>query len=196
VLVLPSFFTAGANMVPRMKPTERQPPALNGNVTHGDTLLKQAVSKLGKKALDGRTTLAKELETERRELISALGGLSEVSPQEMAIVEMIAMKRVRRKPIQQWALLNRGRLFDRRKRSLVPIALQLEQLEESEVRLLKELGLKRRAKQLPSLTEYLNGNGKKAMELSTAHSSPTAVTAQVHAPDGSEPGQDAKEGEA
>jgi hypothetical protein len=149
------------HMATDMNDAEPPQPALNGNVTHGDTLLKKAVSKLGSRALDGRSTLAKELGEERRELIQALGGPTEVSPQEMAIVEMIAQKRIRRKPIAQWALLNRDRLFDRRKRSLVPIALQLEQLEESEVRLLKELGLKRRARQLPSLTEYLN-TGKAA----------------------------------
>jgi hypothetical protein len=147
-------------MATNMMPEESQQSVLNGNVTHGDTLLKKAVKELGVRAIDGRTSLAKELEAERRELISALGGPSEVSPQELAIVEMIAMKRVRRKPIAQWALLNRDRLFDRRKRALAPIAVQLEQLEESEVRLLKELGLKRRAKQLPSLSEYLS-NGKR-----------------------------------
>jgi hypothetical protein len=129
--------------------------ALNGNVTHGNALLKKAVSKLGSRALDGRSTLAIELKEERQELIQALGGPTEVSPQEMAIIEMIAQKRIRRKPIAQWALLNRDALFNRRKRSLAPIALQLEQLEESEVRLLKELGLKRRAKQVASLSDYL-----------------------------------------
>ena len=154
-----------------MKPDESQPQALNGKVTHGDTLLKKAVKELGTKALDGRSTLAIELKEERRELIQALGGPSEISPQEMAIVEMIAMKRIRRKPIQEWALLNRDRLFDRRKRSLAPIALQLEQLEESEVRLLKELGLKRRAKQLPSLAAYLDK--KQDQEQETAGQQPT-----------------------
>src|SRR5262249_48846365 len=114
-----------------MTDAESPSSALNGNVTHGDTLLKKAVKELGARAIDGRTTLAKELEAERRELVTALGGESEVSPQEMAIVDMIAMKRIRRKPIAQWALLNRDRLFDRRKRTLAPIALQLEQLEES-----------------------------------------------------------------
>jgi hypothetical protein len=49
--------------------------------------------------------------------------------------------------------------------SMIPICLQLEQMEESEVRLLKELGLERRAKQLPSLTEYLSANGKAAPPL-------------------------------
>jgi hypothetical protein len=182
-------------MVPSMKPTEPHPSALNGNVTHGDALLKKAVKELGARAIDGRTSLAKELEGERRELISALGGPSEVSPQELAIVEMIAMKRVRRKPIAQWALLNRERLLDRRKRSLVPIALQLEQLEESEVRLLKELGLKRRAKPLPSLTDYLNGNSE-ATKFSMGHASPSAGTAHLHAPlGGSDPVQDVEDGD-
>lgn len=125
--------------------------ALNGNVTHGDTLLKKAVKELGTRALDGRTALAKELAEERRKLILALGRPTEVSPQEMAIIDMIAQKRIRRKPVAHWALLNRDRLFDRRKRKMVPIALELEQMEESEVRLLKELGLKRRAKPVQSL---------------------------------------------
>lgn len=144
------------------KTSEETPPsALNGNVTHGDTLLKRAVKELGAKALDGRSTLAIELKQERRELIAALGGPSDISPQEMAIIEMIAMKRIRRKPIQEWVLLNRDRLFDRRKGVVRQILLQVEALEESEVKLLKELGLKRKPKQV-SLSDYLNGNGTKS----------------------------------
>lgn len=155
------------------KTSEESPPsALNGNVTHGDTLLKKAVKELGTKALDGRSVLAIELKQERRELIEALGGPSEISPQELAIIEMIAMKRIRRKPIQEWALLNREALFNRRNKCLAPIALQLEQLEESEVRLLKELGLKRKPKQV-SLSDYLNGNGK------TKPSAPASPSAGV-----------------
>ncbi len=138
-----------------MTPDKPQHPGLNKNVTHGDTLLKRAVLKLGTKALDGRSTLALEIKQEQRELVAALGGSDDISPQEMCIVHMIAMKRIRRKPIAEWALMNRGKLFDRRKRALAPILLQLETLEANEVALLKELGLKRRAKQLPDLQSYL-----------------------------------------
>ena len=173
-------------MATNAKPTEPDPSALNGNVTHGDTLLKKAVKELGTKALDGRSVLAIELKQERRELIAALGGPEEISPQEMAIVEMIAMKRIRRKPIQEWALLNRDALFNRRNKCLAPIALQLEQLEESEVRLLKELGLKRRARQLPSLSDYLN-NGK-----AKPSPAPSAPPAPVPSSNGSEPGQESE----
>jgi hypothetical protein len=51
-----------------MTPTEGDESALHYKVTHGDTLLKKAVKELGARAIDGRTTLAKELEAERREL--------------------------------------------------------------------------------------------------------------------------------
>lgn len=109
---------------------------------HGLSTLKRAVKELGARALDGRTTLAKELDAERQDLIHALGGANDVSPQELALINMIAQKRIRRKPATIWALLNREKLFDRRKRALCPLALQLETLEEAEARLLEKLGLK------------------------------------------------------
>lgn len=146
-------------MVPGMTDTESSKKPKRRYTKHGFAASNKIVSTLGYKAVDGRSALAIELKAERRELIQALGGPSEISPQELAIIDMIAMKRIRRKPIQEWALLNRDALFNRRNKCLAPIALQLEQLEESEVRLLKELGLKRRAKQLPSLSDYL-ANGK------------------------------------
>lgn len=124
-------------------------------VKHGLTPVIKAVQGFDPKALDGRTALAKELIQERNGLIAALGGPEEVSPQELAIIDMIASKRVRRRIAAQWALLNRGKLFDRRKKKLAPIALELEQLEDAEVRLLKELGLKRRAKPVDSLGDML-----------------------------------------
>lgn len=130
------------------------------------------------KALDGRTALAKELLQERNELIAALGGSGEVSPQELAIIDMIASKRARRRIATQWALLNRSKLLDRRKKRLAPIALELEQMEESEVRLLKELGLKRRAKPVVSLGDMLakaQQKGQKSAPASPPTNEPSAA---------------------
>ena len=134
------------------------------NVTHGLGVLKTAVKRLGKRTLDGRTTLAKELAAEAQELISALGGPSEVFPQELTLIRMISEKRIRRRIASQWALLNPDKLFDRRKRSFAPLALQLEQLEESEARLLEKLGLKRRARQVPNLADYLTKKREPSLE--------------------------------
>ena len=124
---------------------------------HGLTTLKRAIKALGSRVLDQRTTLAKELAEECRELVNALGGETEVSPQERSIIEMIAQKRVRRRIASQWALLNRDRLFNRKKMKLAPICLELEQLEDSEAKLLDKLGLKRRSKPVTSLADLLAG---------------------------------------
>lgn len=59
------------------------------STTHGLGVLKRAVKELGARALDNRTSLAKELQAEREELMQALGGESEVSPQERAIIQMM-----------------------------------------------------------------------------------------------------------
>ncbi len=145
---------------------------------HGLTPVIKAVQGFDPKALDGRTALAKELIQERNGLIAALGGPEEVSPQELAIIDMIAQKRVRRRVASQWALLNRDKLFDRRKRKMAPIALELEQMEEAEVRLLKELGLKRRAKPVVSLGYMLaqaKQNGPKSSPASPPLSEPSVA---------------------
>jgi hypothetical protein len=92
--------------------TESDDAPLHGNVTHGGSVMKKAVKALASRAIDGRTSLAKELEAEQRELIAALGGASEISPQQKRIIEIIAQKRLRRWPVAQWALLNRDRLFN------------------------------------------------------------------------------------
>lgn len=112
-----------------MKLTEFRPSLLNVTVTHRDRFRKKAVKELGTKALDERSVLATELKQERRELNEVLGGPSEISSQEMAIIEMIAMKRIRRKPIQEWALLNRDALFNRRNKCLALSPFSLNNLK-------------------------------------------------------------------
>jgi hypothetical protein len=53
-------------------------------------------------------------------------------------------------------LLNRDRLFNRKKMKMAPIALELEALEESEARLLDKLGLKKRARAVKTISQLLN----------------------------------------
>lgn len=122
---------------------------------HGLGTLKRAMKELGSHTIDGRTTLAKELAVECRELVNALGRAGEVSQQEKALIEMIAEKRIRRRIALQWASLNRDRLFNRKKMKLAPIDVELERLEESEARLLDKLGLKRRAKPVKGIAALL-----------------------------------------
>lgn len=56
-------------MVAGKTPTEPKQSALNGNVSHGASLLKSAVFALSAKTVDERSVLALELKTERAELL-------------------------------------------------------------------------------------------------------------------------------
>jgi hypothetical protein len=120
----------------------------------GIVALEFLMKRAGLGQIDGRSQVARELAREVQELVDALGGGGALSPQKLALVRMIASKRVRRRLAEQWALEHRDQLFDRRKRRLHPLILQLEQLEESEVRLLEKLGLERVAKRV-GLVELL-----------------------------------------
>jgi hypothetical protein len=112
----------------------------------GGVALEFLMKRAGLGQIDGRSLLARELAADMKELMEALGGREALSPQKLALVKMIASKRARRRLAEEWALQNREQLFDRRRRRLLPLALQLEQLEESEARLLDKLGLERVAK--------------------------------------------------
>lgn len=48
--------------------------------------------------------------------------------------------------------------MNHRKRALRPVVLQRQQLADALARLMTQLGLERKAKQLPSLSEYLSNN--------------------------------------
>lgn len=169
---------AATTELPSATPAKSKQGAKRRYQKHGLTSVVKAVNGFDPKDLDGRTTLAKELLQERNSLIAALGGPEEVSPQELAIIDMIAQKRARRRIAAQWVLLNRDKLFDRRKKKLAPIAIELEQMEESEVRLLKELGLKRRAKPVVSLGDMLakaQQKGQKSAPASPPVNEPSAA---------------------
>ena len=55
--------------------------------SHGMNTLKQAVSTLGRRTVDKRTTVGKQLAAWRSDLLADLGGIEAVSTQELALVE-------------------------------------------------------------------------------------------------------------
>lgn len=165
-------------------PDESLQSALNGNVKHGNALLKRAARELGKKVLDQRTRQAKQLASIQSGLIMALGGDSAVSPQERIIVELIANKIQRWKPVAVWAQENAEKLLNRRNKTMASVEKELDRMENSIAQNLEKIGLGRRAKQVLSLSDYLNG--AKVTKPSPAPASPSAVVAQVHSTGGSE----------
>ena len=122
---------------------------------HGLTTLKQAVKGLGGRVIDRRTTLGKALRKWRADLIQDLGGKETISTQQEALVDLAVKSKLILDSIDAWLLTQRS-LVNARKRSLLPAVRERQQLADGLARYLGQLGLERRTKEVPSLTEYLN----------------------------------------
>jgi len=128
---------------------------------HGLTRLKHAVNTLGNRAIDRRTTIGKALAAWRFELLTDLGGIEAVSTQELALVEEAVKTKLILDSVDAW-LLTQPTLIHKRNRSVLPAVRDRQALVSTLRGLLGDLGLKRRAKAMPSLGEYLatrGGNG-------------------------------------
>lgn len=129
------------------------------NTQHSLTLMKRALKAGGARALDRRTRVSKALDHWRDQLISDLGGPEQISTQQRAIINVAVKTKLLLDSVDAW-LLQQPSLINLRKRAVHPVVLQRQQLADSLIRAMVQLGLERRAKVLPSLSEYLNGNSK------------------------------------
>jgi hypothetical protein len=116
--------------------------------------LKQSVKTLGKRALDQPTTVAKSLMQWRAELIRDLAGPETVSKQQAVVIELAVKTHLLSQSIDNW-LLQQKSLVNVRKKSVLPVVRERQQLADSLARLLGQLGFDRKAKPLPRLEEYV-----------------------------------------
>lgn len=149
------------------------------NLQHGISLMKRALKAGGARTLDRRTRVSKALDQWRDQLVSDLGGSEQISTQQRAIINVAVKTKLLLDSVDAW-LLQQPSLINLRKRSVHPVVLQRQQLADSLIRAMVQLGLERKAKVLPSLTEYLNGSNKE--KPAPAPASPSAVAAQEHTP--------------
>jgi hypothetical protein len=126
--------------------------------SHGMNALKRAVSTLGRRTIDKRTTVGKQLAAWRSDLLADLGGAESVSTQELALVEEAVKVKLLLNSTAGW-MLSQPCLVDKRKRALVPVVRDYQALVNVLRGLLTDLGLKRRARELPSLARYLASKG-------------------------------------
>lgn len=121
---------------------------------HGLNTLKKAVRVLGGRAIDRRTAIGRALEDWRHSLLSDLGGIDQTSTQQRQIVDLAVKSKLILDSIDAWLVIQPS-LVNRRKRALLPVVLQRQQLADALARYMGQLGLERRARPVPSLTEYL-----------------------------------------
>jgi hypothetical protein len=105
--------------------------------------LKAAVKTLGSRAIDRRTVLGRALTQWRAEIVQALGGLDAVSPQQLAIIDQATTTKLLLDSVNSW-LVTQPSLVNARKRSLIPVVQQRQQLADALVRYMSLLGLERR----------------------------------------------------
>ncbi|MBI3782801.1 MAG: hypothetical protein HY270_05300 [Deltaproteobacteria bacterium] len=129
--------------------------------THGTKGLKRAVQVLGSRTIDKRTSVGKALAAWRAYLLADLGGIENVTTQELALVEEAVKTKLILDSVDAW-LLSQPSLIAKKTRGVLPAVRDRQALVSTLRGLLGDLGLKRRSKAEPSLNDYLadkaNGN--------------------------------------
>ena len=121
---------------------------------HGLHVLKVVVKARGFGSIDGRTAAARALLSFRAELITALGGEAELSPQQRKLVDLAARASLYVDHVDAWLTEQRS-LVNHRNRTLLPALVQRQALAEHLAKLLDRLGLERRTQKVPDLHDYL-----------------------------------------
>jgi hypothetical protein len=104
----------------------------------------------------------------RSAILNDLGGETNVSSMELAIVEMAAKTHLMLASVDQF-LLAQTSLINKSKRQLFPVVLQRQTLADALARYMGQLGLKRRAKPTASLADYLATRSRGPTEASPAN---------------------------
>jgi len=107
---------------------------------HGLNALKVRVKVRGLNAIDRRTNEARGLLRRRGGLIASLGGEANVSVQQLAVIDIIIRTMLYVDSLDAW-LMGQPSLVNARRRTVLPVLLQRQQMADSLVRHLQTLGL-------------------------------------------------------
>jgi hypothetical protein len=105
-------------------------------------------------AIDRRTVVARALLTWRSDLVQDLGGPDGVSSQKRALLDLACQTKLLLDSVDAW-LLEQPTLINARRRTVLPVVLQRQQLADALARYLQALGLERRTPIRSALVEYV-----------------------------------------
>ncbi len=125
---------------------------------HGLVTLKYAVRRLGGRAIDQRTRVGKRLAAWRADLVRDLGG--EVSTQQAAVIDLAVRTRLLLDSVDTW-LLSQPSLVNLRRRALLPVVRDRQQLGDALARYMQQLGLERRPKPVTDLKAFIASRAPK-----------------------------------
>jgi hypothetical protein len=143
---------------------------------HGLTAPMVRVKLRGFGALDRRMAGAREAMAFRRELVAALGGDADLSPQKRRLVELAARAALLLDAVDAWVFEQRS-VVNMRTRALLPVVVQRQALAEHLAKLLDRLGLDRIPKQVTDLTTYVRERyGEEQSPVANDAASPAAAS--------------------
>jgi hypothetical protein len=117
--------------------------------------LKKAVAMLGNRTMPPKSTaLGRELRAWRAALVSDLGGVETVSTQQEALIDLAVRSKLMVDSIDAY-VLGMPSPVDKRHRRLWPVVRERQSLVAQLQSLLRDLGLERKAKEVPSLAAYI-----------------------------------------
>jgi hypothetical protein len=135
------------------KPDHEQPRAYH---KHGLNTAKTALKEWGSRAIDLRTRAGRSLLAWREQLIDDLGGIEQVSAQQLTVLELAARTKILLDGIDAW-LFEQPSLINKRERRLFAVVKERQQLADSLARYMGQLGLERRGK-IYDLSDYVVEN--------------------------------------
>jgi hypothetical protein len=137
-----------------VQPTRRR--RHRGYAKSGFYALKATLKQLGPRVIDKRTGIGKALARWRDDLIADLGG--DPSTAQRQLIELATRTKLLLDSVDAW-LLTQPSLVNARRKALLPVVRERQQLADSLAKYLAQLGLERRARPVPSLADYLGANG-------------------------------------
>jgi hypothetical protein len=117
------------------------------------TALKGLVKIQGLWEIDKRSLAARHLFRWKKQLVAALGGEGEISPQRMCLVDLAVRTRLFVESLDAF-LVGEKSLMNGKAKSVLPVLMQRQTLADSLTKILKTLGLNRQHGKILSLKEY------------------------------------------
>jgi hypothetical protein len=159
------------------KPGRSGPPGNRNAEKHGFNALKDAISRVGNRAIDGRYRTGRELKRWKLDLVADLGGTDSVSTAQMAVIDLAVKSKLLLDSIDAW-LLTQPTLINKRAKALFPVVLQRQQVADSLAKYMKELGLHRRHR-IKTITELAHERIKQRKAEKAENTLPVVVSAVV-----------------
>src|SRR5436309_4687666 len=108
----------------------------------------------GLTSIDQRTAAARSATAFKRDLISALGGEADLSPQRRRLIDMAVRAALMLDHVDAWCFEQKS-LVNQRNRSLLPVVVQRQAIAEHLAKLLDRLGLDRVARPVQSFRDLI-----------------------------------------